>query len=591
MARSTSFTFYRDVNLSSKNTDTFYFADRTAQTTYFNSKAVTTVSNCYYQRSNKGKLKVQRSYSTLYKCDYLSFINPDYENKRFYAFITGVNYIDDSTTEIEYIIDDVQTWLLDCTIPACYVERCHSSSDEIGDNMLPDSYELGEYVLNEFTWRNNSVRVADGISTRTLVIFQATFDFGVWCSSGFVTKQAPALFIKQGIYDNVSQYAVYSEDFGAGSHADTGSALQMILSAIYNGLGGVTIQDIVNIYIYPSIAILLDTANPISIGSQGGIYDNVYAVGGAGFDEVLLPSYPSTLDGYTPRNKKMLQYPFTLLHVVNNDGSAIDLKFERFRESATYEIPTQLKALISGCSTGEAKIRFTPKQYLGEGSNYDYDLSLDSGSFPTVSMIGDQYLIYLAQNKNRIKNNYDMMLFNSANNIMTGAISDMHTVSELYAGGEAGALSGAGNMRNSQSYEAFKSTGASMINQISNLHAQFKDMQIAPATCSGISGVGLAFQNGKRDFSISIKSIDRYHAKMIDDYFTMFGYPCRLVRTINLHCRNSFTYIKTIGCIIRGAVPETAKNNIENLFDSGIRFWSNYANIGDFSVNNDVLTP
>lgn len=609
MARTTSFTFYHDVNLNMRTNDTFYFSDRSAQSTYFNSKIIATKSNLYYQRNYKGRVRVELPYSTLYRCDYLSFINPDFENKRFYCFVTGVNYIDNNTTEVHYVIDEVQTWLLDCTFARCFVERMHTIRDDYGANLLDDGLDCGLY---------QTVSMQEGILSDTLVVILSTFDLFHWAVGDsqqgiqpYTDKIAPPLQIKQGIYDELCQTAVYSN--AAGYNALTGSALQNLLTHIYNGDGGVTMQDIVNIYIYPKIGLELDESNAETIGTQADtpLLNKIYRVGGANYssgnpgEDITLPAVPATIAGFTPKNKKLLQYPFTVMHISNNDGSAIDLRFERFTD------PVHPHAQVLGTSCGESKIRLTPKSYLGvTGNTLDFDTAIDSAPFPTVSMVGDSYLIYLAQNKNKINNGYNQMALNAGLSLAGVAASDIRSVASIYAGGQMGAFDSNPVKGNAQSglpgLNAFDSTSGlksldqaavntfnNTFSQIQSLNSQLKDMAVAPATASGISGVGLAYQNGKKDFTISVKQIDEPHAKMIDDYYTMFGYPIRAIPPLNIsnyiHARPGFNYIKTVGCIVRGNMPESAKATIESLFDSGIRFWLDRDHIGDFTINNDPI--
>lgn len=604
MARDTTFSFYKGVNLSLGSIDTFYFASRSAQTTYFATKLSFTVTNCSYQRADIGKVKIDKAYKYVYDCDYLSFKNTSYENKTFYAFITGVEYIDDNTTIVYYVIDNVQTWLLDCTIPACYIERQHSTTDDFGDNMLLDPIDCGEYVTKE---------IMDNLSSDFVVIFQATFNVGLWASDFTTTKQAPELQLKNGIYDNASQWAVYANV--SSNVAGTGSALSCILNAIYNGSGSVTVDDFINIYMYPKAAIALGsgTGNEYTVdGASSGTtsLNTIYRVTGAYQSQdragqtiqlsQTLKVHPTTLDNYTPKNNKCLQYPYAVLHVSNNDGSAIDLKYEKFRNPSNNNVvDAQLR--LTGCTTGEGKVRLTPEQYLGVSETaLDYDTAIDSSSFPTVSMVGDPYLIYLAQNKNRIVNGYNQMLYNSAASIGGAAASDIQKVAMStalqtdadMANRTGSTMQEAGKMGAGQNtLGAGVSSAISVYGQVQSINAQLADMCIAPATASGLSGIGLAFQNGKKLFTVTCKTVDRYHAKMIDDYYTMFGYPVRHIDTPNLCARTKFTYIKTVGVIVKGSTPEAVKQDLENKLNSGMRFWASTGDIGNFSVTNSVITP
>ena len=573
MARDTTFSFYKGVNLSLGSIDTFYFASRSAQTTYFATKLSFTVTNCSYQRADIGKVKIEKAYKYVYDCDYLSFKNTSYENKTFYAFITGVEYIDDNTTIVYYVIDNVQTWLLDCTLPACYIERQHTTTDAIGDNMYYDAgLDVGEYV---------DKTIQANITSDTMIVFVCTFNMLDWLENG--TKTAPGITCRNGIYDSIGVYACYSEI--SGSYVTSG-ALPTILANIYNGVGGVTLDDFINIYLYPSIGLLLGQSYPAS-GADAG---KCFLVGGAKVDQnskpgqtvnlIAGPSFTQnfTIDGYTPKNNKLFQYPYCLLHVTNNSGGSIDLKFEKFRNGQG--AITQPQARVFGSSTSEAKLRLVPEQYLGESESvYDNELGLDSGAYPTVAMTGDAYLIYLAQNKSRIETGYEVMRNQALANVVSWEAGAMSK------GASQGAASLPGSVQSgAASYSGF-------LNQIATNMAQMEDLAIAPNSASGLSGVGLSFQNGKKNFTQVLKTVDKFHAEMIDNYYTMFGYPIKKIAIPNLCARTKYTYIKTLGIIVKGSVPESIKQDLENRFNSGIRFWASTGDIGNFSVNNTVIPP
>ena len=593
--RTTSFRFYTDVNLNPSTNDTFYFASASDQAAFFSSKLVTTVSNCYYQRADVNKVKVEKPYSTLYRCDYLSFTNPAYENKTFYAFITNVTYIDDNTTEVNYVIDQFQTWFLSLTWKPCLVERQHSNRDTWGDNLLMENLDCGKYVTG---YINDSL-----IDSDMLVIVHATFDIVHWLSTSSHDKVAPSTFNKQGVYDQLSQAAFYSTKSSGSATAGTGSALQVFINSVFDGIGGVTLDDIVDIYCYPKVGVLLDSGETV-IGTSSSLatdFQKVFNVGGAYMtgtqygQDYSLPAVPATLNGYRPKNNKMFQYPYCLVHISNNDGSSIDLHYERFHlpSGADPHSTTAFKVKVQGTSCGDAKLRISPLQYMGivDSQQVDFDQSLDSGSYPTCSMTGDAYNIYLAQNKNRIVNNYQASALKGVAdtlNTTSGRVTQMgglalSSMGEGFGTGSVGSKGGTTwEMQSLQFAADYYMKGKAIA-------AAMEDMQIAPGTTNGVSGVGLAFQNNKKNFTIQVKTVDAQHAELIDDYYTMFGYPMRKIMVPMLKARTKFTYIKTVGCIVWGNVPENAKAFIQNMFDTGIRLWADADNIGNFNVQNDPI--
>ena len=49
--------------------------------------------------------------------------NENYSNKWFYAFITGMRYINDNVTEISIATDVFQTWQFDLIYKQSFIER------------------------------------------------------------------------------------------------------------------------------------------------------------------------------------------------------------------------------------------------------------------------------------------------------------------------------------------------------------------------------------------------------------------------------------------------------------------------------------
>lgn len=582
MARDTTFYLFKNVNLSPRTGDTFYFASRSAQTTYFGTKLYTTISTCSYQRENRNYIKVNLPISSVYNVDYIAFINQSYENKRFYAFVTEVNYISDTVSEIGYSIDYIQTWLLDCTFTPCFVERQHSTSDAIGDNTIAESLETGDYIIRS---------TDDNVDSVSMVVFQATFDILGWANSNFSTKPITTTIIKNGIVSALSEVGFYL-NFGGQTASDL-SALGVILEKIFTGAGGVTMDDIVNIYVYPKIGLSLynDTVIPgtdsnLPLALQSGyVISNFQTSSGFG-NLINLPTIPvngtgdKVIGNYVPKNNKIFTYPYTCLHVTNNNGSAIDLQYERFA------LPNNPTGYIYGTSTAEAKIRFVPNNYFGGGASEPcFEYGLDSAPYPTVAQVGDSYNIWLAQNRNVVLNEYNFRQVNAQKQI-----------GQMAMGGMYQGLSGSGSASQAGGGVALGmiSGGYSMLNdlalEVDRINAQLKDREIAPNTATGVQSVGLAFQNGKKNFSFYVKTLDDQHAVCIDNYWTMYGYPVRKVQTPNFHARSGFTYIKTVGAIAKGNVPENAKNIIQAALDSGLRFWASHNDIGDYSIANNILT-
>lgn len=92
-------------------------------------------------------MRVGLSADACYDCNYLMFQNSGFGSKWFYAFITSVEYVNNAVTEISFEIDVMQTWFFNYSVGECFIEREHSASDEIGENLVPETVNVGEYVL------------------------------------------------------------------------------------------------------------------------------------------------------------------------------------------------------------------------------------------------------------------------------------------------------------------------------------------------------------------------------------------------------------------------------------------------------------
>ena len=126
---------------------TIYFTSASAQTSYFESLTKYAYLEYSYVRHNR-TLKVQAPVgANLYDCNYVMFQNSAFGAKWFYAFIKGVEYVNNGVSQIEFQIDIMQTWLFDYQLEECFVEREHSATDAIGDNIVPENLELGDEVV------------------------------------------------------------------------------------------------------------------------------------------------------------------------------------------------------------------------------------------------------------------------------------------------------------------------------------------------------------------------------------------------------------------------------------------------------------
>lgn len=106
------------------------FNSRAHQDAYFASKLVRSNVNCHMVKKS-GLLRIEAPGTTVKNCNYISFINPSFDNKKIYARITDYEFVNnggvDPTVDITYVIDFWQSWMFDVDFESCHIDREHLS--------------------------------------------------------------------------------------------------------------------------------------------------------------------------------------------------------------------------------------------------------------------------------------------------------------------------------------------------------------------------------------------------------------------------------------------------------------------------------
>ena len=78
--------------------------------------------------------------------------------------------------------------------------------------------------------------------------------------------------------------------------------------------------------------------------------------------------------------------------------------------------------------------------------------------------------------------------------------------------------------------------------------------------------------------------------KIIDDYFTRFGYAIKKLEVPNITGRQYWNYVE-IGAnevIGNGDVPAQFMEVINNACRRGVTIWHNHSNIGNYTLSNTI---
>lgn len=516
----TSIYILKGVPLDPTYDHTIYWYDINAQVNYFYSKVKYTFARQTYQRVNRGYMRIQRKAEDLYDCNYLMFQNTAFGNKWFFAFITEINYVNNEVSEVRYEIDVMQTYHFDYALGQCFVEREHSETDNVGDNLIPEDIELGDYVTDDFD--------SSGQLSPLSIVVASPFDD---------TYQNAVGEIASGLY-SMLKYKAFPFTIQGCIDCNT-----WITGA------GAKAQEIVMVYICPTNLINRYTVEQGSTGSAVTLpFTKTKKVSGA------------IAGTYTPKNKKLYTYPYNFLYVTNLQGSYAVYPYEYFSGN-------DCEFFITGDMNPNMSAFLVPQNFKGTQANYDEKLT--QTGWPVVPWVVDSFKAYVA-----------MQSSNAIMGTLSGAMQGGIT------GGGAGLLGGALKGGLGKASDLAAQTYTQMILQkVAPTYAMPLQAHGYPASSASCAARIL-------EFCFMHKHIREEYVKIIDDFFTRYGYACHRVKIPNRNIRPQFNYVKTVDCLIEAldtsghGLPADDEATICGIYNKGITFWKNPANIGDYTVNN-----
>ena len=373
------------------------FSNTSAQYNYFNSLPKLSVDNFTYQRKDN-TIRYGATFDDLVGYNYVIYRNDAYSDKWFYAFITGLEYVNDNVTLISIKTDVWQTWQFDLSYKPVFVEREHVNDDTPGIHTVPENLELGEYEIVDL--RNSPMWETNSPSTDYYIVFCVTKLCGD-SSSYYMTKA-----VNGRVYGDVGCIGgVYSSliFFAVSSFNDANTVI-----AAYNADNNTTSDAIVNMYMCPSCAIntTISVANRTTITDHDFTqYIYLYPLYNYYESGVFQLQQPNVLAGnYHPVNNKLLSYPFSYFYVTNKCGEDVTYRYEDFPiqtiDENTARTINYKKAIVPSASLS-AKLYFTNYKNYEETSAYGtkmYNYGVNYGKVPVCAWTTDYYTNWLTQN-------------------------------------------------------------------------------------------------------------------------------------------------------------------------------------------------
>lgn len=517
---------------------------------------VAMAENYQFIRSN-GSIKTSFSYSQCLQSNYIAFQNPDYDNKWFFAWIDEVIYKGNLNTEIRYTIDAWSTWFDYWQKKVCFISRQHVNDDTIGLHTLDENLDIGDVVCDEET------------------IEEAfTNEYGFWVA------METAWIIDNNSHDTSSETKNGKQFSGCTMydmniwgniiilfHINDAQDLDNLSYYIYRTAKDGHIEDIKNLFIVADAFV-----------NQATLIENVAFVEDNEFTFFRIPknySYktfneeiqkPTQFDSYVPKNNKLFCYPYSYLLVTNNNGNQNIFKYEDFYNQSSCKFKNDL-ALSIGLSC-----RLTPLNHKRISENVDESIPL--GKYPTCSWSADSFTNWLTLNA-----------VNMPTRIVTSALGT--SLSLLGIGSQIGTKDSNGG----QIGMSFASSGMSIANNLANKIGELKLAKLAPNIEGGQNTGDINWASGKNTFVYKKMRAKIENLKIIDDYFSRFGYKINKLELPNITGRRNWNYIE-IGSseeIGYGQVQSTFMQIINNACRKGVTIWHNHTNLGNYSVDNSII--
>ena len=535
MATNISKVYLLTVPLEDDMKNTLYFANASAQQSYFQSVIGKTYTNVSYQSETR-TFRCRDEIDSIRQYNYIMWQNPAFSNKWFYGFITKMEFASTGMTDVYFDVDPLQTYMFDITVNASFVEREHTNNDAVGSNTLDENVALGEFIFNG-----------------------GAVDFG----GTYNNKDGEESYICLGV----------TELIGPLKDNNPLNNNTPYYSGIFSGLKYMfftnfdAVNKIIEYYIANKTQDVIQTIFyvPKFYLDNSTVRTQAYTIEKDGQTSYVLISWvepsmnprytsasfsrPSTINGYSPRNAKLLTYPYNFFTVTNNNGAEYEYRYEDFNGNPNFQVASSLSP--SMC------IKATPTNHKSGNTNNSWGEGIMGGKTPQCSWVTDYYTNWLTQNAVNIGIEAGLGIAGAGVNLATG--------------NPVGA-------------------GLSLVGTVGNIIAEHhRASMVADQVHGNINSGDISFSKNKLCFTYLPKSIKSEYARIIDDYFDMFGYQTNRVKVPNKNHRLNWWFTKTVNANITGDVPNDMMNKIKEAYNSGLTFWKNPANFLNYSVSNGIV--
>jgi hypothetical protein len=566
-----------DVPFNNTYEHTRHFTATQDQTNYFLGLVSHSYLDFTYVREEQA-IKVPAEYDSILDCNYLMFKNTSFSGKWFYAFITKKEYVNPNTTKIYFELDVYQTWLFDILWKPSFIEREHCDRWNSDGSPVVNTIDEGLNYGTEYDVVDVKQWLPHTDVYFLVIVAKQTMHGG----SANVGKIVPTL---NGSIQPLTYY-VHPFKLDGTSPAVTLDGMDINISSVSEVLQGLytqtgAVNNIVSLYISDYVGynrILTASSQWVdqaTIEDSTSLFNTLY-IKNMPYYDTMDYSFGNKYDGYNDvTESKLLMHPYTQLVLDDFKGNRVTYKTEYINSS-------NLDLKVKGSIGTSNKVSYGVKNYntglLGNLPTEAMDeFSLINNDPNDVPIVTDLLAAYLQGNKNTLANQKSSILFNQ----VTGAFNGMvNTAMMGHMMGVSGVMQGIG--------EGVQSLGNGYL-QMQGLLAKQQDINNTPPSIAKMgSNSAYTFGNGYGGVYVIKKQIKAEYIKKLTDFFNMYGYKTNEVKMPNLHTRQHFNFVKTIGANIHGNIPNEYLDTLKKIFDKGITLWHTN-DLCNFSLSNGEI--
>ena len=402
---------YADVPISGGHQ--LIFSSKNKQAQYFANKKLFTRNDCTYQRKNRA-IRIQIKMSLARKCDYLSFINPSFENIKYYARIVDTQYVNNETTDIIFEIDSWQTFMFDAEYKACSILREHlTEADYVKAKENPWRRDIPELLTDEGLpcgeslekiYTNGELQATTPTGDRFKIPQTTTFTdpngndmYIVFQISHFDAKAASENVkdFETVFYDNWDFYGGFTSKPNNISEFFTSYNSKFIRPTAFLGIyidaatGNYRkkINRILNLMTMAGITGQIQGIYVLPKWSLKGYWSNGDVDRTEGFtEEITIPKNDNI-------NPKLNTFPFSFMRVKSASNTK-EYRYDLFNSLARGD--SIIKIEVKCNSNGAPVWSFAPWGYKNDGDKANYYERIDFNEFPQAAFSTDAYLSFLS---------------------------------------------------------------------------------------------------------------------------------------------------------------------------------------------------